>query len=176
MEETEDSTTASLGYTDDDRQGIVDTMVTVMLQLIQENPWIPMPAMMDRMVEFGPLHNRGDILELFRGRPIFRWTAMRVETVRAAVVGNMMRDLPVSTRVPENERVGYTIPSTDRYIGWWASRIAGEGQLFPVHMIPIEGGRLYRYPHEGEYTEDYFRSEDTSTSMDEMSETDANEQ
>ena len=50
MEETDESTTASWGYTDEDRQGIVDTMVTVMLQLIQENPWIPIPEMMDRMV------------------------------------------------------------------------------------------------------------------------------
>ena len=172
MEETEESTTASWGYTDEDRQGIVDTMVTVMLQLIQENPWIPIPEMMDRMVEFGPLRNREDILEVFRGRPIFRWTTTRIETVRTAVVNNVIQDLPVSTRPPANERVGFTIPGTDRYIGWWAPQIAGEGNLFPVHMISLEGGRLQRYPHEGEYTEDYIRGEDSDPSMEETSEED----
>ena len=71
MEETEDSTTDTEGYTEEDRQGIVDTLVTVMLQLIMEDPWISIPNMMDRMIETGPMHERVDILELFRGRPIF---------------------------------------------------------------------------------------------------------
>ena len=56
MEDTDESTTATQGYTEADRQGIVDTLVTVMLQLIMENPWIPVPHMMGRMVENGPLH------------------------------------------------------------------------------------------------------------------------
>ena len=56
MDDAEESTTAARGYTEEDRQGIVDTLVTVMLQLIMENPWIPVPHMMGRMVENGPLH------------------------------------------------------------------------------------------------------------------------
>ena len=170
MEETEDSTTDTDGYPVDDRQGIVDTMVTVMLQLIMEDPWISIPNMMDRMTEFGPLHDRDGIMEVFRGRPIFRRTTSRLEVVRAAAVNGTLRELPISTRVPENERVGVTIPGTDRYIGWWAPQVECDGFIFPVNMITVPGGVLYRYPHEEEDTEAYFRGEDDKSTEEENTE------
>ena len=89
MEETDDSTTDTGGYTEEDRQGIVDTLVTVMLQLIMEDPWMSIPNMMDRMIETGPMSEREDKLELFRGRPIFWRVARRLEIVRAAAAGGI---------------------------------------------------------------------------------------
>ena len=164
MEETEESTTATEGYPDEDRQGIVDTLVTVMLQLVQEDPWIPIPAMLDRVTEVGPVHNRDDVLELFRGRPNVWQLAERLEAVRTAVVNNMLPELPASTRAPTNERVGWAIPGTDRYIGWRAPRVVGGGLLCQVNMISLWGRRLYRYPHEDEYTVDYMRGLDEENS------------
>ena len=70
--------------------------------------------MMDRMVMTGPLHSRNDVIELFRGRPNFMQTVTRLEVLRTAVVSNVVGDLPVSTRVPRGEGVGWTIPGTDR--------------------------------------------------------------
>ena len=170
MEETDESTTDTDGYTAEDRQGIVDTMVTVMLQLTMEDPWISIPNMMDRMTETGPLHDRDDIMEVFRGRPIFRRTTNRLEVVRAAVVSGALGELPISTRAPEHERVGVTIPGTDRYIGWWAPQVVNDGPIFPVNMITVPGGVLCRYPHEDEHTEEYFRGEDDRFTEEETSE------
>ena len=172
MEESDESTTDTDGYTDDDRQGIVDTLVTVMLQLIQEDPWIAAPTMMDRMVTTGPLHTREEVLELFRGRPIFMRAVTRMEILRTAVVNGMVGDLPISTRVPVGEAVGWTIPGDDRYIGWWAPCVTGGGPVYHVRMIPVWQGDLSRYPRdeEDEYTEDYLRGLDTETSEEEEQE------
>ena len=152
IEGTEESTTATQGYTDEGRQGIADALATVRLQLIQEDPLISKPGRMDRMVTTGPMHDRGDILELFRGRPISLQTTTRV-------ANNSLRDLPISTELPEHERVGVPIPGADRYIGWWAPRVVGEGPIYQVHVIPKAGGALYRYPRENEHTEDFFRGD-----------------
>ena len=150
----------------------MDTLVTVMLQLIQEDPWIAVPTMMDRMVTTGPLHTREEVLELFRGRPIFMRAVTRMETLRTAAVNEMVGDLPVSTRVPVGEAVGWTIPGVDRYIGWWAPCVTGGGPVYHVRMIPVWRGDLSRYPHdeEDEFTEDYLRGLDTQTSEEEEQE------
>ena len=169
MEESEESTTDTYGYTDDDRQGIVDTMVTVMLQLVQEDPWMAVPTMMDRMVLCGPLHTREEVIELFRGRPNFMRAVARIEILRTAVVNEMVQDLPMTTRVPVGEVAGWTIPGVDRYIGWWAPCVTGDGPAYRVGMIPVWSGELRRYPHreEDEYTEDYLRGLDVETSEEE---------
>ena len=69
--------------------------------------------------------------------------------------------------MPRDERVGETIPGTDRYIGWWAPRVVGDGPTYPVHMISIMEGVLYRYPHEEGSTEEYIRGEDMEVSEEE---------
>ena len=124
---------------------------------------------MDRMVTTGALHTREDVIELFRGRPTFMQAVARLEILRTAVANEMVGDLPVSTRAPVGEDIGWTIPGTDRYIGWWAPCVTGGGPVYPVGMIPIWQGELRRYPHddEDEYTEDYLRGLDVETSEEE---------
>ena len=50
MGDSEDSTTDTQWYSDEDRQGIVDQYVTRMSQIVQDNPWISAPEILDRLV------------------------------------------------------------------------------------------------------------------------------
>ena len=90
--------------------------------------------------------------------------------VRAAVINGALNEIPVSTTLPINERVGATIPGTDRYIGWWAPQAERDGRIYLVNIPMMRGVMLYRYPHEDEQTEEYFRGEDEEVSEEESME------
>ena len=113
MEDADDSTTDTQRYSDADRQGSADGLATLMLQLILEDPWISAPDMMDRLVRAGPLHSRNQLLEVFRGRPNWQRAVDRMEVVRAAAASGEVSGIPVTTEVPEHERVGHALPRTD---------------------------------------------------------------
>ena len=50
MGDLEDSTTDTQWYSDEDRQGVADHYLTLMSQLVQGNPWISVPEILDRLV------------------------------------------------------------------------------------------------------------------------------
>ena len=121
MGDTDESTTDTQRYSEEDRQGIADSLVPIMLQLVQEDPWIPVRGMMGRLARAGPLRNRGQPLEVFRGGPNFHQTAARREVVRTALARGEADGLPITTEAPEDEWAGYTLPERDGFISWWVS-------------------------------------------------------
>ena len=50
MGDMEDSTTDTQRYSEEDRKGIVGHYVTLMSQLVQDNPWVSAPEILDRLV------------------------------------------------------------------------------------------------------------------------------
>ena len=142
MEDADDSTTDSQTYSDADRQGSADGLATLMLQFILEDLWISAPDMMDRLVRAGPLHSRNQLLEVFRGRPNWQRAVDRMEVVRAAAACGEVSGIPVTTEVPEHERVGRALPRTDVNMSWWAPQVTGGGDDFPIRMIRLAGGVL----------------------------------
>ena len=138
-----------------DQQAIVNTYVTMMLQLIQMDPWISVPRVLEALVNPGPLRTREQIVEVFGGWLVFRRTLSRMEVVRGGTANGNLRNLPLTTKVPDREPFGYTIPGWGNFIAWWAPQ-TGEGVppfLFSMRMT--DRAHLQRYPHTGAYTEDY---------------------
>ena len=157
METTEDSTTATDQYTEEDRQSIVDRYTTVMLQAILEDPWYSIPEITEILADIGPLHTPTQIFDIFWGRSVYLRTLTRMNVVRMEAIRGRIGSLPITTELPEEGEgeVGNTIPYNDGYIHWWAPRVGEDGPLFPVGMIRAEGGMLTRYPHDGAQTEEY---------------------
>ena len=143
----------------------MDRYVTLMLQLVQGYPWISAPEILGHLASAGPLRNGEQIAELFRGVLIFHGAVARMAPVRFAVLYGELNGLPITTRVPEDEWIGNAAPSSDGHNGRWPPQVAREGPAFPIRMIRSEGGAVQRYPHEGEYADDYMRSEDSESSM-----------
>ena len=50
MGDLEDSATDNQWYSDEDRQGIVGHYAALMSQLVQDNPWISAPDILDCLV------------------------------------------------------------------------------------------------------------------------------
>ena len=139
MEDTEDSTTDTSGFTDGERRGLVNLYVTHMLQAIQEDPRVSTPDLMCFLIWAGPWRSAGQILRIFRGRPIFRTAAGRLTAARTAVPRNDLGGLPVSTRIPEGEHTGKTTPADDDFIALWPPQFAGEGLVFPARAFRVGG-------------------------------------
>ena len=138
-----------------DQQGIVNMYVTMMLQLIQMDPCMAIPCILEHLATTGPFGTRAEVLEMFGGWKVFCRTAQRMEVVRGKAVSRELRSLPMTTQALEDEQFGYTIPETDGFIAWWAPQI-GEGA--PPFMFSIrvkEGEGLHRYPHMGAYTDEH---------------------
>ena len=113
MEETGDSTTDTQRYSEEDRQGIANHYVTLMLHLVRGNPRKPAPEISGRLTRAGSLRNRGQIIGVFRGRPNLHRATVRMDVVRVATVRGEAHSLPITTEVPESERIGCTVTSTD---------------------------------------------------------------
>ena len=138
-----------------DQQALVNTYVTMTLQLIQLDPWISVPRMMEALVAAGPLWTEGQILTVFEGWSVFRRTISRMEVVRGGTISGGLRNLPLTTRAPEGEPFGHTIPGWDGLIAWWAPQTGGSGPPFLFSIRVADREYLHRYPHLGTYTEDY---------------------
>ena len=54
-------------YTAEDRQGLVDHYVTLVLQMLLEGPWHPLPEITGILVWVGPLRTPGQIFKVFGG-------------------------------------------------------------------------------------------------------------
>ena len=147
-----------------DRQCLINTYVTMMLQLLQLNPWVAIPQVLEELVEVGPLWSANQILEVFGGWETFRRTLQRMEVIRGNTVRGDLRGLPITTRPPADEPFGTTIPSHDGFIAWWAPQIAGTGPPFMFTITRAGGEPLSRYPHTGSYTVDYVESVDSDSS------------
>ena len=143
-----------------DQQGIVNMYVTMMLQLIQLDPCLPIPDILERLPTTGPFDTKEEILEEFGGWEIFRRTLQRMEVVRGRAMNGKLRTLPMTTNMPEDEPFGYTIPETDGFIAWWAPQMVEGASPFLFSIRPREEDGLCRYPHMGAYTDEYVSDED----------------
>ena len=159
MEEEEGSDESVSTRTD--RQLLSNTYVTMILQLLQLDPWMGIPRILRELVNSGPLWSEAQILEEFGGWATFCRTLRRMEVVRGGVVRGEMNGLPITTRAPEGEPFGHTIPEQDGHIGWWAPRLGGPGPPFMFTITGGVGGILQRYPHSETYTEDYEEEDGT---------------
>ena len=101
---------------------------------------------------------------MFGGWETFRRTLQRMEVIRGNAVRGDLGGLPITTRPPVGEPFGYTIPSHDGFIAWWAPQLAGMGPPFMFTITRAGGGPLQRYPHSGTYTEEYVESEGSESS------------
>ena len=137
-----------------DQQGIVNMYATMMLQLIQLDPYMPIFSILEHLTTTGPFCTKEEILEEFGGWSIFRRTLQRMEMVRGRTVNSKLRTLPMTTGMLEDEPFGYTIPETDGYVAWWAPQMVEGAPPFMFTMRPREEDRLYRYPHMGAYTDE----------------------
>ena len=194
MAATEDSTTDTSGYSDGERQGLVNSYVTLMLQAIQEDPWIAQPDLMDFLIWAEPLHSTGQLVRKLRGRQLFRITVDRLTVVRTAALrdeiagvtvpegkragfrkgvpknpagSTPLEGLPVSTRIPEGGHAGETVPADGDFIGWWPPQVIGEGPAFPTRAIRVEGGIIQSYPRGGTGAGDFSQDEVTDAKSEE---------
>ena len=141
MEDTEDSTTDTTRYLDADRRGIVNHYVTLMLQLVHEDPWISVPDIADFLVSVGPLQSAGQIARLFRGGTTFHKTVDRMAAVRTTMLQENINGLRIATRISAGEQVGDAKPRCNNYIGWWSPQVTGRSTIFPIRAIGVDAGR-----------------------------------
>ena len=143
-----------------DQQGIVNMYVTMMLQLIQLDPCMPVLDILSRLSTTGPFDTKEEILEEFGGWGIFRRTLQRMEVVRGRAVNGGLGTLPMTTSMLVDEPFGYTIPGTDGFIAWWAPQVEEGAPPFLFSIRMKEGEELCRYPHMGAYTDECVSDEE----------------
>ena len=155
MASTAGSTAAST--TERERQEGVDLCVTMMMQLMVRDPWITIEEILDYITWIGPEGDINRLMRLFGGRAIFQRTVARMDIIRQAQIQGRLHELPLTT-----ERFNGTIPELEENIHLWAPRVAG-GE--PFFGFPPPGGNmpwepLFRYPHEGAYSDDYWEEQE----------------
>ena len=138
-----------------DQQGIINMYVTMMLQLLQLDPYMAIRYILEQLATTGPFFTQTEILEEFGGWTVFRRTLQRMEVVRARVVNDNLTSLPMTTDAPADEPFGLTIPETDGFIAWWAPQVEDGAPPFLFSVRIPEGEELRRYPHMGAYTDEH---------------------
>ena len=93
----------------------MDLYVTMTIQLILEDPRISIPETLEILLWATPLQTLGRIVGLFRRLPTPRAPMNRLDALRLAVLQYDVGGLPITTAIPENEEVGYTLPESDHY-------------------------------------------------------------
>ena len=170
VDEPSETESTEIGVSPEERQGLIDHYTTVMLQQVIWRPVSSVPDIMRTLGQMGPWDKKQDIFEIFGGRATLLQTIRRMQVVRVAALQGTLGDLPVETRPHEGEDVGVTVPSTDRFIGYWAPWQRGEEYIFmDAHLMgDQEEVDLARYPHEGEDTDTFMLDTDTESVEEEV--------
>ena len=151
MASTVGSTAAST--TDRTIQDNINVCVTVMIHLLIHDPWITVDEIVNYLLWIGPEGRVDRLMRLFGGRRLFQQTLDRLEIIRQATIQQRLHEIPVG-----EGRFDGTIPEIAAEIHRWAPQVS-EGVLLFEDPAPGESMRrepLYRYPHEGIYSDDYW--------------------
>ena len=135
-------------------QEMVNIYVAMALQPILMDPWISTPQILAGLVELNWTGSEARILSCFGGWRIFVQTIDRMETLRAGVLNERVRDFPITTAPPAEAAFGVWIPEPDGFIAWWAPQLERGGPPFLFRIARAGEGMIHRYPHRGAYTVD----------------------
>ena len=91
-------TTASAEQSQTERQSMVDFYVGRMVRYVAENPSGPTAQIMENAIEQGPLWDKKEILQLFKGVNISKETCRRMEVIRRAALEDRLSSIPVELR------------------------------------------------------------------------------
>ena len=163
VDSADDSDTHAASVQGEDRQGLIDHYVTIMLQAVIGDPEATTRRLMDTLLSTGPIQGKQGIIELFRGRNGLLTTIRGLELVRKAARENGLGVLPVTTRPQEGWPVGFTILETEGHIRKWAPRVGPGGNLLFEEMMGMEGEvGGWRHQNAGEETEAYLADTEPS--------------
>ena len=135
-------------------QNLVNTYVTMSLQLILTNPYITAKRILYEISSIKSAGPRDQILDIFGGWDVFDLTIHRMEPLRTAAVNKRLKDFPVTTSPLEENGLSEEPPETDGHIAWWAPQVGGPSQPFLFSIRQSGEGMLHRYPAEKEIEED----------------------
>ena len=88
-------TTDTWGYSDEERQGLVDAYSTISIQLMLEDPSISMQQITDYLGRVGPWQSKGRVIGIFRGGPILHQTTDRMNVIRMVAPRDEVGGLPL---------------------------------------------------------------------------------
>ena len=135
-------------------QNLVNTYVTMSLQLILTNPYITAKRILYEISSITWAGPCDQILDIFGGWGVFDLTIHRMESLRTAAVNKRLKDFPVTTSPLGENGLSEEPPQTDGHIAWWAPQVGGHSQPFLFSIRQWVEGMLRRCPAEKEIEED----------------------
>ena len=165
-------TTASSEQSHSERQSMVDFYVGRMVRFVADNPLGPTAQIMEDAIEQGPLWDKKEILQLFKGAKIFKETCRRMEVIRRAALEGRLSSIPVELRWEPYPETDPLEPPYQDFSQWWSPQFYGN-RMFG-YTIPAQVPEVPRYPSQCN-TDEYFASDiEEETESSEREEEDVN--
>ena len=139
-----------------ERQSMVDFYVGRMVRHVAANPLDSTAQIMENAIHEGPLWDKKEILQLFKGVNISKQTCQRMEVIRRAALEQNLPSIPVELRWEPYPDIEPLEPPYQDFSQWWSPQLYGY-RLF-YNTIPAQEPLVPRYPSRCN-TDEYFASD-----------------